>query len=196
MNEDNEVREENSSDTQKGSSPPERSETVDKEVSENNSENTVSEKMDNNESSDSFTSEKPDTSDSSDTASAVDKIIDAIKKELDSRTETEADSADIETSGITDTDSEAAETGNNETDTEENSSEVTHTGKTRVKVYDSYDPFDDEEDEEISVYTIASASDLPPYEATIVNRLDNILTCAIITACCALLILFHTLKRE
>lgn len=196
MNEDNEVREENSSDTQKGSSPPERSETVDKEVSENNSENTVSEKMDNNESSDSFTSEKPDTSDSSDTTSAVDEIIDAIKKELDSRAETEADSADIETSGIIDTDSEAAETGNNETDTEENSSEVTHTGKTRVKVYDSYDPFDDEEDEEISVYTIASASDLPPYEATIVNRLDNILTCAIITACCALLILFHTLKRE
>lgn len=196
MNEDNEVREENSSDTQKGSSPPERSETVDKEVSENNSENTVSEKMDNNESSDSFTSEKPDTSDSSDTASAVDEIIDAIKKELDSRAETEADSADTETSGRTDTDSEAAETGNNETDTEENSSEVTHTGKTRVKVYDSYDPFDDEEDEEISVYTIASASDLPPYEATIVNRLDNILTCAIITACCALLILFHTLKRE
>lgn len=196
MNEDNEVREENSSDTQKDSSPPERSETVDKEVSENNSENTVSEKMDNNESSDSFTSEKPDTSDSSDTTSAVDEIIDAIKKELDSRAETEADSADIETSGIIDTDSEAAETGNNETDTEENSSEVTHTGKTRVKVYDSYDPFDDEEDEEISVYTIASASDLPPYEATIVNRLDNILTCAIITACCALLILFHTLKRE
>lgn len=196
MNEDNEVREENSSDTQKDSSPPERSETVDKEVSENNSENTVSEKMDNNESSDSFTSEKPDTSDSSDTTSAVDEIIDAIKKELDSRAETEADSADIETSSIIDTDSEAAETGNNETDTEENSSEVTHTGKTRVKVYDSYDPFDDEEDEEISVYTIASASDLPPYEATIVNRLDNILTCAIITACCALLILFHTLKRE
>lgn len=190
------MREENSSDTQKGSSPPERSETVDKEVSENNSENTVSEKMDNNESSDSFTSEKPDTSDSSDTTSAVDEIIDAIKKELDSRAETEADSADIETSGIIDTDSEAAETGNNETDTEENSSEVTHTGKTCVKVYDSYDPFDDEEDEEISVYTIASASDLPPYEATIVNRLDNILTCAIITACCALLILFHTLKRE
>lgn len=196
MNEDNEVREENSSDTQKGSSPPERSETVDKEVSENNSENTVSEKMDNNESSDSFTSEKPNTSDSSDTVSTVDEIIDAIKKELDSRAETEADSADTETSGRTDTDSEAAETGNNETDTEENSSEVTHTGKTRLKVYDSYDPFDDEEDEEISVYTIASASDLPPYEATIVNRLDNILTCAIITACCALLILFHTLKRE
>ena len=67
MNEDNEVREENSSDTQKGSSPPERSETVDKEVSENNSENIVSEKMDNNESSDSFISEKPNTSDSSDT---------------------------------------------------------------------------------------------------------------------------------
>ena len=183
MNEDNEVREENSSDTQKGSSPPERSEAVDKEVSEKDSENTVSEKMDNNESSDSFTSEKPDTSDSSDTVSAVDEIIDAIKKELDSRAETEADSVDIETSGITDTDSEAAEN-------------ITHTGKTRVKVYDSYDPFDDEEDEEISVYTIASASDLPPYEATIVNRLDNILTCAIITACCALLILFHTLKRE
>lgn len=196
MNEDNEVREENSSDTQKGSSPPERSETVDKECSEKDSENTVSEKMDNNESSDSFTSEKPDTSDSSGTVSTVDEIIDAIKKELDSRAETEADSVDIETSGITDTDSEAAETRNNETDTEENSSEVTHTGKTRVKVYDSYDPFDDEEDEEISVYTIASASDLPPYEATIVNRLDNILTCAIITACCALLILFHTLKRE
>ena len=127
---------------------------------------------------------------------SFDEIIDAIKKELDSRAETEADSVDIETSGITDTDSEAAETGNNKTDTEENSSEVTHTGKTRVKVYDSYDPFDDEEDEEISAYTIASASDLPPYEATIVNRLDNILTCAIITACCALLILFHTLKRE
>lgn len=196
MNEDNEVREENSSDTQKGSSPPERSEAVDKEVSEKDSENTVSEKMDNNESSDSFTSEKPDTSDSSDAASAVDEIIDAIKKELDSRAETEADSADTETSGITDTDSEATETGNNETDTEENSSEVTHTGKTHVKVYDSYDPFDDEEDKEISAYSIASASDLPPYEATIVNRLDNILTCAIITACCALLILFHTLKRE
>lgn len=193
MNEDNEVREENSSDTQKGSSPPERSEAVDKEVSEKDSENTVSEKMDNNESSDSSTSEKPDTSDSSDTASAVDEIIDAIKKELDSRAETEADSADTETSGITDTDSEATETGNNETDTEENYSEVTHTGKTHTKVYDS---FDDEEDEEISAYTIASASDLPSYEATIVNRLDNILTCAIITACCALLILFHTLKRE
>lgn len=171
MNEDNEVREENSSDTQKGSSPPERSEAVDKEVSEKDSENTVSEKMDNNESSDSFTSEKPDTSDSSDTASAVDEIIDAIKKELDSRAETEADSAD----------------------TEENYSEVTYTGKTRAKVYDL---LDNEEDEEISVYTIASASDLPPYEATIVNRLDNILTCAIITTCCALLILFHTLKRE
>lgn len=181
MNEDNEVREENSSDTQKGSSPPERSEAVDKESSEKDSENTVSEKMDNNESSDSFTSEKPDTSDSSDTVSAVDEIIDAIKKELDSRAETEADSADTETSGITDTDSE------------ENYSEVTHTGKTHTNVYDS---FDDEEDEEISAYSIASASDLPPYEATIVNRLDNILTCAIITACCALLILFHTLKRE
>ena len=179
MNEDNEVREENSSDTQKGSSPPERSEAVDKEVSEKNSENTVS--------------EKPDTSDSSDTVSAVDEIIDVIKKELDSRAETEADSADTETSGITDTGSEATETGNNETDTEENYSEITHTGKTHAKVYDS---FDDEEDEEISAYTIASASDLPPYEATIVNRLDNILTCAIITACCALLILFHTLKRE
>lgn len=193
MNEDNEVREENSSDTQKGSSSPERSEAVDKEVSEKDSENTVSEKMDNKESSDSFTSEKPDTSDSSDTASAVNEIIDAIKKELDSRAETEADSVDIETSGITDTDSEAAETGNKETDTEENYSEVTHTGKTRAKVYDS---LDDEEEEEISVYTIASAFDLSPYEATIVNRLDNILTCAIITACCALLILFHTLKRE
>lgn len=193
MNEDNEVREENSFDTQKGSSPPERSKTVDKEVSEKDSENTVSEKMDNNESSDSFTSEKPDTSDSSDTASAVDEIIDAIKKELDSRAETEADSADIETSGRTDTDSEAAETENKESDTEENYSEITHAGKTRTKVYDS---LDDEEDEEISVYTIASASDLPPYEATIVNRLDNILTCAIITTCCVLLILFHTLKRE
>ncbi len=193
MNEDNEVREENSSDTQKGSSPPERSKTVDKEVSEKDSENAVSEKIDNNESSDSFTFEKSDTSDSSDTASAVDEIIDAIKKELDSRAETEANSADTETSGITDTDSEAAETGNKETDTEENYSEVTHTGKTRAKVYDS---LDDEEDEEVSVYMIASASDLPPYEATIVNRLDNILTCAIITACCALLILFHTLKRE
>ena len=169
------------------------SEAVDKEVSEKDSENTVSEKMDNNESSDSFTSEKPDTSDSSDTASAVDEIIDAIKKELDSRAETEADSADTETSGRTDTDSEAAETGNKETDTEENYSEVTCTGKTRAKVYDL---LDNEEDEEISVYTIASASDLPPYEATIVNRLDNILTCAIITTCCALLILFHTLKRE
>ena len=188
MNDDNEVREENSSDSQKDSSPPERSEADEKEVSERHTEDSVSEKPE--------TSEKPDTSDSSDTVSAVDEIIDAIKKELDSRAETEADSVDIETSGITDTDSEAAETGNNKTDTEENSSEVTHTGKTRVKVYDSYDPFDDEEDEEISVYTIASASDLPPYEATIVNRLDNILTCAIITACCALLILFHTLKRE
>ena len=193
MNEDNEVREENSSDSQKDSSPPERSEADEKEVSERDTEDSVSEKMDNNESSDSSTSEKPDTSDSSDTVSAVDEIIDAIKKELDSRAETEADSVDIETSGITDTDSEAAETGNNKTDTEENSSEVTHTGKTRVKVYDL---LDDEEDEEISAYTIASASDLPPYEATIVNRLDNILTCAIITACCALLILFHTLKRE
>ena len=185
MNEDNEVREENSSDSQKDSSPPERSETDEKEVSERDTEDSVSEKPE--------TSEKPDTSDSSDTVSAVDEIIDAIKKELDSRAETEADSVDIETSGITDTDSEAAETGNNKTDTEENSSEVTHTGKTRVKVYDL---LDDEEDEEISAYTIASASDLPPYEATIVNRLDNILTCAIITACCALLILFHTLKRE
>ena len=185
MNEDNEVREENSSDSQKDSSPLERSEADEKEVSERDTEDSVSEKPE--------TSEKPDTSDSSDTVSAVDEIIDAIKKELDSRAETEADSVDIETSGITDTDSEAAETGNNKTDTEENSSEVTHTGKTRVKVYDL---LDDEEDEEISAYTIASASDLPPYEATIVNRLDNILTCAIITACCALLILFHTLKRE
>ena len=190
MNEENEVREENSSDSQKDSSPPERSETDEKEVSERDTEDSVSEKPE--------TSEKPDTSDSSNTASAVDEIIDAIKKELDSRAETEADNADTEIGGATDADtnSEAAETGNKETDTEENSSEVTHTGKTRVKVYDSYDPFDDEEDEEISVYIIASASDLPPYEATIVNRLDNILTCAIITACCALLILFHTLKRE
>ena len=57
MNEDNEVREENSSDTQKGSSPPERSEAVDKEVSEKGFRKYCFEKMDNNESSDSFTSE-------------------------------------------------------------------------------------------------------------------------------------------
>lgn len=195
MNEENEVREENSSDSQKDSSPPERSEAADKEVSEKDSENTVSEKMDNNESSDSSTSEKPDTSGSSDTASAVDEIIDAIKKELDSRAET-TDSTDTETSGTIDTDSEAAEIGSNDSNAEENNSESMHTGRTRIRTYDSDDPFAEEEDEEISAYTIASASDLPSYETTIVNRLDNILTCAIITACCALLILFHTLKRE
>ena len=188
MNEENEVREENSSDTQKDSSPPEHSEAADKEVSERDTENASSEKPE--------ISEKSDTSDSSDTASAVDEIIDAIKKELDSRTENEADSSNTETSDTTNTDSEAAELGSNDSNTEENSSESMHTGRTRIRTYDSDDPFDEEEDEEISVYTVASASDLPPYQATVVSRLDNILTCAIITACCAVLVLFHTLKRE
>ena len=49
---------------------------------------------------------------------------------------------------------------------------------------------------EVETYTLASDSDATAYRETVVNRLDNILTCAIITACCAILILFHTLKKE
>lgn len=47
----------------------------------------------------------------------------------------------------------------------------------------------------IDAYTIATDSNAE-YRETVINRLDNILVCAIITACCAFLILFHTLKKE
>ena len=47
----------------------------------------------------------------------------------------------------------------------------------------------------IDAYTVATDSNAE-YRDTVINRLDNILVCAIITACCAFLILFHTLKKE
>ena len=45
---------------------------------------------------------------------------------------------------------------------------------------------------ECSVVTDSDAE----YRNTIINRLDNLLVCGMITACCAFLILFHTLKKE
>lgn len=47
----------------------------------------------------------------------------------------------------------------------------------------------------IDAYTVATDSNAE-YRETVINRLDNILVCAIIMACCAFLILFHTLKKE
>lgn len=43
---------------------------------------------------------------------------------------------------------------------------------------------------------VASSSNMQGYEDVVVNRLNNILTCTIISACCAFLVLFHTLKKE
>lgn len=44
-------------------------------------------------------------------------------------------------------------------------------------------------------YSVVTDSDAE-YRNTIINRLDNLLVCGMITACCAFLILFHTLKKE
>lgn len=44
--------------------------------------------------------------------------------------------------------------------------------------------------------SVASSSNIQGYEDVVINRLNNILTCTIISACCAFLILFHTLKKE
>lgn len=44
-------------------------------------------------------------------------------------------------------------------------------------------------------YSVVTDSDAE-YRNTVINRLDNLLVCGMITACCAFLILFHTLKKE
>ena len=55
-----------------------------------------------------------------------------------------------------------------------------------------------EENEELMEtyeYSVVTDSDAE-YRNTIINRLDNLLVCGMITACCAFLILFHILKKE
>ena len=110
--------------------------------------------------------------------SAVKELLDAIKKELSASNEDSNESEE----NVKETSAEfSADSGDlpDETDAE-------------IALYE-----EPETDGEmlIDAYTIATDSNAE-YRETVINRLDNILVCAIITACCAFLILFHTLKKE
>lgn len=110
--------------------------------------------------------------------SAVKELLDAIKKELSASNEDSNESEENvkETSAESSADSGDLPDG---TDAEIALYEVPETDGEMV----------------IDAYTIATDSNAE-YRETVINRLDNILVCAIITACCAFLILFHTLKKE
>lgn len=110
--------------------------------------------------------------------SAVKELLDAIKKELSTSDEDLEETKNMieETSAETSADSGDLPDG---TDAEIAFYEVPETDGEMV----------------IDAYTIATDSNAE-YRETVINRLDNILVCAIITACCAFLILFHTLKKE
>lgn len=110
--------------------------------------------------------------------SAVKELLDAIKKELSTSDEDLEETKNMieETSAETSADSGDLPDG---TDAEIALYEVPETDGEMV----------------IDAYTIATDSNAE-YREMVINRLDNILVCAIITACCAFLILFHTLKKE
>ena len=112
------------------------------------------------------------------TDSAIKELLDAIKKELSASEENvnEPEEDAEETSAETSADSGNLPDG---TDAEIALYGVPETGEEMI----------------VDAYTIATDSNAE-YRETVINRLDNILVCAIITACCAFLILFHTLKKE
>jgi hypothetical protein len=110
--------------------------------------------------------------------SAVKELLDAIKKELSASDEDLEETKNMteETSSETSADFGDLPDG---TDAEIALYEVPETDGGMV----------------VDAYTIATDSNAE-YRETVINRLDNILVCAIITACCAFLVLFHTLKKE
>ena len=105
-------------------------------------------------------------------SSSLTELIEAIKTELSNG---EAETETSEAVDDTDEDGEAYE------------EEVGLIDDIHGQTYDG----------SLEVYTLASDSNASgTYQEVVVNRLDNILTCSIITACCAILVLFHTLKKE
>lgn len=88
--------------------------------------------------------------------------------------------------------------GEAETETSEAVDETDEDGEAYEEEVDLIDDIHGQSyDGSLEVYTLASDSNASgTYQEVVVNRLDNILTCSIITACCAILVLFHTLKKE
>jgi len=170
--EEKNVNEVESNHVSEDSSPPEKNEANNNEssekVSEKSSENVLNEAVSekSEDSQENFSSEK---------GSALSELVEIIKKEISDTNTEEAESSDSV--------SVSEETGNAlDTIQEDN---------------ESFDDFQDDEEEESEFYTSTGTEvSISTYEETVLNRLDNILTCAIITACCAILILFHTLKKE
>lgn len=106
--------------------------------------------------------------------SAVKELLDAIKEELSASNENSNESEE----NVKETSADSGDLPDG-TDAEIAFYEVPETDGEMV----------------IDAYTVATDSNAE-YRETVINRLDNILVCAIITACCAFLILFHTLKKE
>lgn len=115
-----------------------------------------------------------------DSPSALDELIEAIKKELTSG------EANSET--VTETVPESEASDDVDEDEEESFPDEEY-------LVDDIHPDTYQTDTGNVVY-LATDSNASGYQGTVVNRLDNILTCSIITACCAVLILLHTLKKE
>lgn len=114
----------------------------------------------------------PEETSPEESSSALTELIEAIKTELSNG---EAETERSEAVDETDEDGEAYE------------EEVDLIDDIHGQTYDG----------SLEVYTLASDSNANGiYQEVVVNRLDNILTCSIITACCAILVLFHTLKKE
>ena len=112
--------------------------------------------------------------------SSLDELIEVIKKELASgEAKSEAESETVPES----------ETSNDVNEDEE------ETFPDEEYLIDNIHPDIYQTDTGNEVY-LATDSNASGFQGIVVNRLDNILTCAIITACCAVLILLHTLKKE
>ncbi len=129
------------------------------------------------------------------TTSAVSELIEAIKQELaNSEKASELANAsnaeiEIESDTAAETETIVSATSSSDSDYDEDELEADE-----VYLIDDIHPASYQSDVDEAIY-IASGSNAS-YETTVVNRLDNILTCSIITACCALLLLLHTLKKE
>lgn len=160
MNEDNVLHEENQTDSLNDSSPAE-------DIPMDSSENVLVEPEP--------TPETPE-----DSPSALDELIEVIKKELassEAESETETETVpESETSDDVDDDEEEA-------------------FPDEEYLIDDIHPDTYQTDTGNVVY-LATDSNASGFQQTMVNRMDNILTCSIITACCAVLILLHILKKE
>lgn len=110
--------------------------------------------------------------------SAVKELLDAIKKELSASEE-----------NVNESEEDAEETS---AETSADSGDLPDGTAAEIALYEAPETG---EEMIVDAYTIATDSNAE-YRETVINRLDNILVCAIITACCAFLILFHTLKKE